>query len=291
MCIRDRLEAVWREGLWLINDDIATTTEIDNAIRYGFGLRWAQMGMFETYRIAGGEAGMKHFIEQFGPALKWPWTKLMDVPELSQALVSKISDQSDDQSGHHSITDLEHIRDDNLVGMMRALKLNDWGAGNLLNTVDTQLKTRNSYLTTPLTHRNNIQTIHRVVPTTWLDLNGHMNDSHYAEVFSQASEVVLVRLGADQEYVDRGFSYFTVDMKVDFLKECNAGDVINVVTDIIIAEGKKLDLKHEMRDLNNNLIARCSQFLLHVDLELRKSCLPAEPLKSFLLNLEATISN
>jgi len=82
-----------------------------------------------------------------------------------------------------------------------------------------------------------------------------------------------------------------VDMKVDFLKECKAGDVINVVTDIIIAEGKKLDLKHEMRDLNDNLIARCSQFLLHVDLELRKSCLPAEPLKSLLLNLEATISN
>lgn len=290
--IADRLlEAVWREGLWLINDDIATTTEIDNAIRYGFGLRWAQMGMFETYRIAGGEAGMKHFIEQFGPALKWPWTKLMDVPELSQALISKISDQSDDQSGHHSITDLEHIRDDNLVGMMRALKLNDWGVGNLLNAVDNQLKTTNSNLTTLLTHRNNIQTIHRVVPTTWLDLNGHMNDSHYAEVFSQASEVVLNRLGADQEYVDRGFSYFTVDMKIDFLKECNAGDVINVVTDIIIAEGKKLDLKHEMRDLNGNLIARCSQFLLHVDLELRKSCLPAEPLKSLLLNLEATISN
>ena len=290
--IADRLlEAVWREGLWLINDDIATTTEVDDAIRYGFGLRWAQMGMFETYRIAGGEAGMKHFIAQFGPALEWPWTKLMDVPELSQALISKISDQSDDQSGHHSITDLEHIRDDNLVGMMRALKLNDWGAGNLLNTVDTQLKTINSSLTTLITHRNNIQTIHRVVPTTWLDLNGHMNDSHYAEVFSQASEFVLNRLGADQEYVDRGFSYFTVDMKVEFLKECNAGDVINVVTDIVVAEGKKLDLKHAMRDSNDNLIARCSQFLLHVDLELRKSCLPTEPLKSLLLNLEANISN
>ena len=68
--IADRLlEAVWREGLWLINDDIATTQEIDDVIRYGFGLRWAQMGMFETYRVAGGEAGMEHFIAQFGPSL------------------------------------------------------------------------------------------------------------------------------------------------------------------------------------------------------------------------------
>ena len=55
--IADRfLEAVWREGLWLVKDGIATTQEIDDAIRYGFGLRWAQMGLFETYRLAGGEA-------------------------------------------------------------------------------------------------------------------------------------------------------------------------------------------------------------------------------------------
>ena len=54
--IADRfLEACWREALWLIKDDIATTEEIDDAIRYGFGLRWAQMGLFETYRLAGGE--------------------------------------------------------------------------------------------------------------------------------------------------------------------------------------------------------------------------------------------
>ncbi len=60
--IADRfLEAVWREALWLIKDGIATTEEIDDAIRYGFGLRWAQMGLFETYRIAGGEAGHAAF--------------------------------------------------------------------------------------------------------------------------------------------------------------------------------------------------------------------------------------
>ena len=100
--IADRfLEAVWREALWLIKDDIATTEEIDNAIRYGFGLRWAQMGLFETYRLAGGEQGMAHFIRQFGPALAWPWTKLTDVPDLDEALVQKIASQSDAQSGQY----------------------------------------------------------------------------------------------------------------------------------------------------------------------------------------------
>src|SRR3546814_6874333 len=69
--VADRLlEAVWRESLWLVSDGIATTEEIDDAIRFGFGLRWAQMGLFETYRIAGGEAGMRHFMAQFGPCLK-----------------------------------------------------------------------------------------------------------------------------------------------------------------------------------------------------------------------------
>ena len=88
--IADRfLEAVWREALWLVKDGIATTEEIDNAIRYGFGLRWAQMGLFETYRIAGGEGGMAHFIAQFGPCLEWPWTKLMDVPELTDELIRR----------------------------------------------------------------------------------------------------------------------------------------------------------------------------------------------------------
>lgn len=138
--IADRfLEAVWREALWMIKEDQATTEEIDDAIRYGFGLRWAQMGLFETYRIAGGEAGMAHFIAQFGPCLEWPWTKLMDVPELTDELVDKIASQSDAQSGMHSIRELERIRDNNLVDMMRAQKERDWGAGALLNKHDQRL--------------------------------------------------------------------------------------------------------------------------------------------------------
>ena len=131
--IADRLlEAVWREALWLVNDGVATTEEIDDAIRYGFGLRWAQMGLFETYRIAGGEGGMRHFISQFGEALNWPWTKLTDVPELTDELIDRIASQSDAQSGAIGIRDLERIRDRNLVSILRALEENDWGAGRTI---------------------------------------------------------------------------------------------------------------------------------------------------------------
>lgn len=131
--IADRLlEAVWREALWLVNDGIATTEEIDDAIRYGFGLRWAQMGLFETYRIAGGLGGMRHFIGQFGECLTWPWTKLTDVPELTDELIDTIADQSDAQSGHLTVRELERIRDRNVAGILRALEANDWGAGRTL---------------------------------------------------------------------------------------------------------------------------------------------------------------
>ena len=134
--VGDRLlEALWREALWLIKDGITTVEELDDIIRYGFGIRWAQMGLFQVYRIAGGEAGMRHFMAQFGPCLKWPWTKLMDVPEFNEELVELIAGQSDEQSGKWSIRELEAIRDENLVAIMAALaktnKGKGWGAGEL----------------------------------------------------------------------------------------------------------------------------------------------------------------
>ena len=82
-------EALWREALWLVNDGIATTEEIDDAIRMGFGLRWGQMGLFETYRVAGGPAGIAHFISQFGPALEWEWTGDQEDEKESQEFLSK----------------------------------------------------------------------------------------------------------------------------------------------------------------------------------------------------------
>jgi carnitine 3-dehydrogenase len=109
--VGDRLlEAFWREALWLVHDDVATAEEIDDVVRYSFGLRWAQMGTFMVYRIAGGEAGMRHFMSQFGPALRWPWTKLTDVPNFTPALVDKIVAQSDAQAAGHSIRELERLR-------------------------------------------------------------------------------------------------------------------------------------------------------------------------------------
>ncbi|HEU0222028.1 MAG TPA: carnitine 3-dehydrogenase, partial [Paracoccaceae bacterium] len=212
--IADRLlEAVWREGLWLIHDGIATTEEIDEAIRMGFGLRWAQMGLFETYRIAGGEAGMRHFISQFGPALKWPWTKLMDVPELTEALTEAIASQSDAQSGRFSIRELERKRDDNLVAILQALKGNDWGAGRVLAAYEKRLFDLGaakpaSDLSGP------IETVSTRVAPDWTDYNGHMNEARYLQVFADASDAFMRIIGCDADYIAAGGSYFTVETHI-----------------------------------------------------------------------------
>ena len=273
--IADRfLEAVWREALWLIKDGIATTEEIDDAIRFGFGLRWAQMGLFETYRVAGGEAGMKHFIAQFGPCLSWPWTKLMDVPELTDELVEKIASQSDEQSGMHTIRELERIRDDNLVTILRGLKARNWGAGAILAEHEARTKPQlPSDITKPL------NTLNRVIPVDWTDYNGHMNESRYGQVFSDAGDVVMAMIGADQDYIASGLSYFTVENLIQFRNETHPGEKITVITQVLQAKGKKLRMYHEMHRANQDgtpadLLCTCNQLLIHVSLETRRSCEP-----------------
>jgi carnitine 3-dehydrogenase len=190
--IADRfLEAVWREALWLVKDGVATTEEIDEAIRMGFGLRWAQMGLFETYRIAGGEAGMRHFMAQFGPCLTWPWTKLMDVPDFTDELVELIAGQSDAQSGHRSIRELEQLRDDNLVAMMRALKRTGSGAGGVITAHEATLAVSEAGPDgLPVTAEMQ-------VPTSFVDYNGHMNEAPYLEVGARASDRLMEMIGAD----------------------------------------------------------------------------------------------
>ena len=264
--IADRfLEAVWREALWLVKDGIATTEEIDEAIRMGFGIRWAQMGLFETYRIAGGEAGMKHFMAQFGPCLQSPWTKLMDVPEFTDELVDLIAGQSDAQSGHLSIRELERLRDDNLVGIMRALKHSGSGAGGVVARHEAALPKADQPVT-----------LDRQVPQIWTDYNGHMNETHYLEAGSKATDRFMEMVGADAAYIASGLSYFTVENHVRYLDEVHAGDRLRAETQLLSGAGKKLHLFHSLIRGDGTIAATVESLLLHVDLTTRKTCLPGE---------------
>lgn len=273
--VGDRLlEAMWRESLWLIKDGVATAETIDDVVRYGLGLRYAQMGQFMTYRLGGGEAGMRHFLKQFGPSLSWPWTKLMDVPEWDDALIDRIAEQSDAQADGRSITELERIRDNNIVDFLKALHRNDWGAGALLtNPAETAAATDASEIPAG----PEMTTFTGTVDPDWADYNNHMTEFRYLEVFSKATDALLVWIGGGPAYVEEGSSWYTIETHIRHLDEVAVGKPLRVVTRLVNHDGKRLHLFHDMYGGDEDkLLATGEHMLMHVDMEVgRSSPMPA----------------
>lgn len=269
--IADRfLEAVWREALWLVKDGVATTEEIDEAIRMGFGLRWGQMGLFETYRVAGGEAGMKHFMAQFGPCLTWPWTKLMDVPEFNDELVDLIAGQSDAQSGMHTIRELERIRDSNLIGFLRALKDRNWGAGKVLREHDEARAAVFNAATDTAPKAAPLAMAHMQVLPGWIDYNGHMTESRYYFANSETVDAFLRLIGAGMDYVKAGHSYYSAETHIRHLGEAKLGDRLLGTVQIISADEKRF--RSFVRIMKGDeCVATIEQLCLHVDMAAGKT--------------------
>ena len=117
--LSDRLqESMWRESLHIINENIASTDDLDKAIIHGPGLRWSLMGTFLTFHLAGGKQGMRHMLNQFGPSLKLPWTKLK-APKLTKKLSNRIIKGTKKQSKGKSIKELTTIRDNFLIDLLK----------------------------------------------------------------------------------------------------------------------------------------------------------------------------
>jgi len=114
-------EAVWREALHMIANDEASVEDIDFAIVNGPGPRWAMMGPCLVYHIGGGEGGMEYCLDQFGPALKLPWSR-MEAPELTDALRKQLIDGSRREAGDRDYATLNSERDRGLVAIQKALK-------------------------------------------------------------------------------------------------------------------------------------------------------------------------
>ena len=264
--VGDRLlEALWREALWLVKDDVCDVETLDDVIRYSFGLRWAQMGLFQTYRIAGGEAGMRHFLQQFGPCLAWPWTKLTDVPRMDDALVDKIAAQSDAQAYGLSIRELERLRDENLVGILQSLKTGDggkgWGAGRLLAEFENALQDR----AVPVPDDGGpLKLLTATVSPGWIDYNGHMTEYRYLQLFGEATDAFLRMIGVDSAYVAGGSSYYTVESHLRHLAQARAGQRLDVVTVLVGRDAKRLHLAHAVTDEAGTTLATAEHLLLHV---------------------------
>ncbi|MDE2435250.1 MAG: carnitine 3-dehydrogenase [Sphingomonadales bacterium] len=269
--IADRLlEAVWREGLWLINDGIATASELDDAIRFGAGMRWAFMGTFLTYRLAGGEAGMRHFLTQFGPALKLPWTKL-EAPELTDKLIEAVASQSDEQAGGIDLRTYERLRDNCLVDLTHALERNDFASGAVAKAhrahLGGQIRADGS-----AGADGRLLTIATPVQPEWIDYNDHLTEHYYLKLFGDATDVVLERIGAGTDYVAAGNSWYTVETHIRHLGQARLGEPVEVRTRVLAVDGKRLHLFHEMTSLAQAAtIATAEHMLVHVDTAAERS--------------------
>jgi carnitine 3-dehydrogenase len=288
--IADRLlEAVWREALWLVQDGVATAEEIDDALRYGPGLRWSTMGTFLIYRLAGGTDGMRHFMAQFGPTLKLPWTKLTDVPELDDELLDRLVAQSDAQAAGRSIEELAQIRDDCLVAVLSGLRGQAWGAGNDVAATERrwqrtavaaaeQLAAARDELaagdgaapagdgTTAAGH-GLLHLYEVIVAPEWIDYNGHMTEHRYLEVLANTTDMFLPLIGAGGDYAASGRSFYTVETHIRHLGEARVGDRLTVSTQLLHHDPKRLHLFHEIRRADDGApVATGEHMLLHVDM-------------------------
>jgi len=266
--LSDRLqEAVWREILHLVKDGVATTAQLDDAITYGPGLRWAGMGTNLTFHLAGGEQGMRHMLRQFGPALELPWTKLV-APELTDDLIEAMADGCLEQADGRSVADLEALRDDYVINVMRALRPLKLGAGRLV--AEREARIHSASAVSPWRSGDLVAApleLYRApVEPDWVDYNGHMSEWAFLTAFGWASDKLFRYLGIDELYRTSGHSFFTVETHLNNLREASLGDTLQIGTQVLGFDDKRLHIFHTMRDQETGeLLATTEQMLLHVD--------------------------
>jgi carnitine 3-dehydrogenase len=113
-------EALWREALHMVAAGEATVEQIDLSITDGPGLRWPIHGPMLTFHLAGGQGGMAHMLDHFGPSLLSPWTRLQ-AAELTPELRDAVVDGCLREAGDRSIDELVAERDRGVIAVLRAL--------------------------------------------------------------------------------------------------------------------------------------------------------------------------
>ncbi|HDR28977.1 3-hydroxyacyl-CoA dehydrogenase NAD-binding domain-containing protein [Rhodovulum sp.] len=261
--IADRLTgALWREALWLVQEGIATTAEIDRAIRLGPGLSWAQAGPFGARLLAGGEEGLAPALARLGTE-----TRLADLPEASETLARTLAEQSDAATGGVPVAELLRARDTDLVALLRALRGTSAEAGAHLAAFDAARQPPPGDEARPLLTQD------RAVPLDWTDYNGHMTEARYLHAFGDATDRFMEIIGCDADYIAAGASFFTAETHIRHLAELHAGARFRVETTLLEAGGAKMHLFHRML-AGETLAATGEHLLLHVSLATRRSTPP-----------------
>jgi carnitine 3-dehydrogenase len=83
-------------------------------------LRWPIHGPMLTFHLAGGQGGMAHMLDHFGPSLESPWTRLK-AAELTPELRDAVVEGCEREAGGRTIDDLVAERDRGVIAILRAL--------------------------------------------------------------------------------------------------------------------------------------------------------------------------
>ena len=117
--VANRLQAaLWREAIHLVAEGVVSVADVDAAIAYGPGLRWALMGPHLTFHLAGGEGGMTHFMDHLAAANQ-EWMDDLGNPKLTPDVQKTIIDGVAQEAGSRSIADLQRWRDRKLIDILK----------------------------------------------------------------------------------------------------------------------------------------------------------------------------
>ncbi|WP_208639283.1 3-hydroxyacyl-CoA dehydrogenase NAD-binding domain-containing protein [Bradyrhizobium forestalis] len=143
--LANRLQtAVWREALWLIHDDLATVQEIDDAVRYSFGLRRPVLGPMRTYFVGSGETDTRTYVMKRRGSGSTEYSKFEAGPEYTDSFLNTLAEQADAQASAENMTiaQYQEILDDGLVGVLQGLRSQGSGAGATIARWEQSLRKR-----------------------------------------------------------------------------------------------------------------------------------------------------
>jgi carnitine 3-dehydrogenase len=112
--------ALYREAIHLVLENVASIEDVDAAIAYGPGLRWALMGPHVAHHLAGGRGGLRHLLEHIGPGIERWWNDL-GRPDLTPAAIDRLV-EAFGQAETRSVRQLEAERDALLVALLETLQ-------------------------------------------------------------------------------------------------------------------------------------------------------------------------
>jgi carnitine 3-dehydrogenase len=118
--VANRMQAaLYREAIHLVLEGVASIEDVDAAIAYGPGLRWAIIGPHMLHHLAGGEGGLRHLLEHIGPGIE-SWWRDLGRPDLTPAVIDRLV-ASFDRGEHRPIREIAAERDALLIGLLETL--------------------------------------------------------------------------------------------------------------------------------------------------------------------------